>query len=161
MTDTTQVRRTAVVTGAARGVGTAAARRPAGGGLTVGVIDLVEPDCAETVEAVTGIGGAALAVAAHAGIAGAGPRADPAKAGPIASTPSPALRLRPYGMTANAIAPGSVVSGMSRASARRLGLRFEEFRRGAAQSLPVGRVGLREFVSGRVICVAAARRAEG
>lgn len=50
--------------GAARGIGAAVARRLAGDGLAVGVIDLDEAECADTVEAITSVGGAALAVAA-------------------------------------------------------------------------------------------------
>ena len=91
-----------------------------------------------------------------------------AKAGLIGFTTSLALQLGPYGATANAIAPGFVVSDMTRASARRLGLSFEEFRHRAEQSIPVGRVGLPDdiahtasflvspgagFVSGQVIYV--------
>ncbi|MGW0390617.1 SDR family NAD(P)-dependent oxidoreductase [Streptomyces sp. NPDC003042] len=250
MTHTSHVQRTAVVTGAARGIGAAVARRLAGDGLAVGVIDLDEADCADTVEAITSVGGAALAVAtdvadeaavtaAVARIAaafgpptvlvnnaGIGPGADlvemttqqwdtvlginlsgpffatravcphmvkagwgrivnmssisavgdagrvdyaSAKAGLIGFTKSLALQLGPHGVTANAIAPGFVVSDMTRASARRLGLSFEEFRRRAEQSIPVGRVGLPDdiahtasflvspgagFVSGQVIYVA-------
>ncbi|MEU4129954.1 SDR family NAD(P)-dependent oxidoreductase [Streptomyces wuyuanensis] len=48
----------------ARGIGAAVARRLAGDGLAVGVIDLDEADCADTAEAITSVGGAALAVAA-------------------------------------------------------------------------------------------------
>ncbi|GLX00025.1 3-oxoacyl-ACP reductase [Microtetraspora sp. NBRC 16547] len=92
-----------------------------------------------------------------------------AKAGLIGFTKSLALQLGRHGITANAIAPGFVVSDMTRASARRLGRDFEEFQRSAAESIPVGRVGRPEdiahtasylvspeagFVSGQVIYVA-------
>ncbi|MFI0821100.1 SDR family NAD(P)-dependent oxidoreductase [Streptomyces sp. NPDC021098] len=228
MTHTTHVQQTAVVTGAARGIGAAVARRLAGDGLAVGMIDLDEADCADTVEAVTSVGGAALAVAAdvadEAAVtaavaritaafgrptvlvnnAGIGPRADlvgmtmqqwdtvlginlsgpffaaravcphmvtagwgrivnmssisavgdadrvdyaSAKAGLIGFTKSLALQLGPHGLTANAIAPGFVVSDMTRVSARRLGLSFEEFRHRAEQSIPVGRVDLPDDIA--------------
>jgi 3-oxoacyl-[acyl-carrier protein] reductase len=238
------------VTGAARGIGAAVAKRLARDGLVVGVIDLSEEDCAGTVEAIRAGGGSAIAAAAdvadEAAVtaalarvaaelgpptvlvnnAGVGPRADlvemtteqwdtvlgvnlrgpffatravvpymidagwgrivnmssisavgdagrvdyaSAKAGLIGFTKSIALQLGRHGVTANAIAPGFIVSDMTRASARRLGRDFEEYQRSAAQSIPVGRVGQPEdiahaasflvspdagFVSGQVIYVA-------
>lgn len=250
MTHTTDLRRTAIVTGAARGIGAAVARRLAGDGLAVGVIDLEEADLTDTVDAITRAGGAALPVAAdvadEAAVtaavarivaalgpptvlvnnAGIGPRTDlvemttqqwdtvlginlrgpfflaravcphmiaagwgrvvnmssisavgdagrvdyaSAKAGLIGFTKSLALQLGPHGVTANAIAPGFVVSDMTRASARRLGLSFEEYQSRAKQSIPVGRVGQPDdiahaasffvspqagFVSGQVVYVA-------
>jgi len=250
MTQRNHDRKTAIVTGAARGIGAAVACRLARDGLAVGVIDREEADCAGTVAAIIGAGGSAVAVAAdvsdEAAVtaavarvaaelgpptvlvnnAGVGPRADlvdmttqqwdmvtgislrgpflvtravapcmisagwgrivnmssisavgdaarvdygSAKAGLIGFTKSLALQLGRHGITANAIAPGFVVSDMTRASARHLGLDFEEFRSNAARSIPVGRVGEPEdiahtasylvspdagFVSGQVIYVA-------
>jgi 3-oxoacyl-[acyl-carrier protein] reductase len=56
--------RVAIVTGAARGIGAATAVRLAADGLAVGVVDLSEPACAATVEAIVAAGGRAVGIGA-------------------------------------------------------------------------------------------------
>jgi 3-oxoacyl-[acyl-carrier protein] reductase len=92
-----------------------------------------------------------------------------AKAGMQGFTKTLAIELGKYGVTANAIAPGFIVTDMTAATAARLGLSFEDFQAGAAQGIPVQRVGQPEdianavsffvsdaagFVSGQVLYVA-------
>lgn len=61
---TTDQQRVAVVTGAARGIGADVARRLAGDGMAVAVLDLDESTCADVVEDIVANGGRALAVGA-------------------------------------------------------------------------------------------------
>jgi 3-oxoacyl-[acyl-carrier protein] reductase len=91
-----------------------------------------------------------------------------AKAGLQGMTKTFAKELGQFGITANAIAPGFIVTDMTAATAARVGVDFEAFQAGAAASIPVRRVGQPEdvahvasflasegagFVSGQVIYV--------
>jgi 3-oxoacyl-[acyl-carrier protein] reductase len=242
--------RTAIVTGAARGIGAAVAKRLASDGFAVGVVDLDESACAGTVKAIESAGGRALAVGANvsdsaqvdaavtriaetlgpptvlvnnAGItrdnllfkmtdddwdsvlgvhlrgsflmsraaqqhmtgakwgrivnlsstSALGNRGQAnystAKAGLQGFTKTLAIELGKFGVTVNAIAPGFIETEMTAATAARVGVPFEEFKKAAASQIPVARVGQPEdiaavasflvseeasFVSGQVIYVA-------
>jgi 3-oxoacyl-[acyl-carrier protein] reductase len=248
MTSTTQ--RTAIVTGAARGIGAATAIRLAADGHAVAVLDLDENVCADTVSAITSAGGRAIAVGVdvsrpeqveaavarvaeelgaptilvnNAGIirdnlifrmtvedwdavmnvhlrgaflmtravqahmsaekygrivnlsstSAQGNRGQvnysAAKAGLQGFTKTLAIELGRFNVTANAVAPGFIATDMTRQTAERMKVSFEDFIAGASAQIPVGRVGQPEdiantisfltseqsgFVSGQVIYVA-------
>ncbi|GAA3663225.1 3-oxoacyl-ACP reductase FabG [Nocardioides ginsengisoli] len=246
--------RVAIVTGAARGIGAATARRLAAGGRAVAVLDLDLDACAVVRDEIVAAGGTALAVSAdvtdetavdraveeiveglgaptilvnNAGItrdnllfkmsvddwdavvqvhlrgaflmtraaqrhmvaqrfgrivnlsstSALGNRGQAnyaaAKAGIQGLTRTLAVELGPFGVTANAVAPGFVQTEMTAATAERLGLTFEEFTARAIAKIPVGRGGQPEdiaavvhfltsdesgYVSGQVLYVDGARR---
>ncbi|MFT3899303.1 MAG: SDR family oxidoreductase [Gordonia sp. (in: high G+C Gram-positive bacteria)] len=92
-----------------------------------------------------------------------------AKAGMQGFTKTLAIELGKFGVTANAIAPGFIETEMTQATAARMGVDFEEFKKFSAAEIPVNRVGLPEdiahaasffasegagFTSGQVIYVA-------
>jgi 3-oxoacyl-[acyl-carrier protein] reductase len=251
----TQPDRVAIVTGAARGIGEATARKLAADGLKVAVVDLDEAACASTVTEIHDAGGSALAIGAdvsdavqvaaavertvaelgaptvlvnNAGVlrdnllfkmteddwetvmavhlrgaflfsravqkhmvdagwgrivslsstSALGNRGQAnyaaAKAGIQGFTKTLAIELGRYGVTANAVAPGFIVTDMTAATAARIGMDFEDFQKAAISQIPVGRAGRPEdvantvsflvsdgagFVSGQVIYVAGGPRA--
>jgi 3-oxoacyl-[acyl-carrier protein] reductase len=92
-----------------------------------------------------------------------------AKAGMQGFTKTLAIELGKFGITANAVAPGFIVTDMTAATAARLGVDFGDFQKAGAASIPVQRVGQPEdvahaisflvsegagFVSGQVLYIA-------
>jgi 3-oxoacyl-[acyl-carrier protein] reductase len=97
-----------------------------------------------------------------------------AKAGLQGFTKTLAIELGKFGVTANAIAPGFIQTEMTKATAERMGIGFEDFIAFAAKEIPVQRVGQPEdiahlvsflvsdgagFVSGQVIYAAGGPKA--
>ena len=97
-----------------------------------------------------------------------------AKAGLQGLTKTLAIELGRFGVTVNAIAPGFIATEMTKATAERTRVPWEDFKQRAAESIPVRRVGEPEdiaavasflageesgFVSGQVIYVAGGPRA--
>src|SRR3954464_11328264 len=70
-----------------------------------------------------------------------------AKMGLQGFTRTLALELGPFGINVNAIAPGFIVTDMTDATARRLGVEPEDFRKAAADTTPVRRVGQPEDIA--------------
>jgi 3-oxoacyl-[acyl-carrier protein] reductase len=92
-----------------------------------------------------------------------------AKAGLQGFTKTLAIELGPFGITANAVAPGFIATDMTAATAARIGMSFDDFKAAAASQIPARRIGEVEdvahvisflcsegagFVSGQVIYVA-------
>lgn len=246
--------RIAIVTGAARGIGAATARRLAADGHAVAVLDLSAEAGADVVEQIRAAGGTAIAVAAdvadeasveaavaqvveqlgaptilvnNAGIlrdnllfkmttddwdavmnvhlrgaflmsravqshmvtakwgrivnlsstSALGNRGQAnysaAKAGMQGFTKTLAIELGKFGVTANAIAPGFIETDMTKATAERVGMSFDDFMAAAIAEIPVGRGGRPEdiaavvsfytsedagYVSGQVLYVAGGPR---
>lgn len=92
-----------------------------------------------------------------------------AKAGLQGLTRTLAVELGPFGITANAVAPGFIDTDMTRATAQRLGASPEQFQSAVSEHIPLRRVGQPEevasviaflasedasYVSGQIIYVA-------
>ena len=77
-----------------------------------------------------------------------------AKAGVVGLTKTLAIELGRYGITANAVAPGFIETEMTRETAARLGLDFEEFVEEMVKEIPVGRGGWPEDVAAAILYLA-------
>lgn len=97
-----------------------------------------------------------------------------AKAGLQGLTKTLAIELGKFGVTANAIAPGFIATEMTKATAERVGVPWEDYKKNVAAQIPVARVGVPEdianavaffvsedsgYVSGQVIYVAGGPKA--
>jgi 3-oxoacyl-[acyl-carrier protein] reductase len=73
-----------------------------------------------------------------------------AKAGIQGFTKTLAIELGRYGITANAIAPGFIQTDMTKATAKRLGVSFEDLLEAQISQIPVSRAGVPDDVAGAV-----------
>jgi 3-oxoacyl-[acyl-carrier protein] reductase len=64
------------------------------------------------------------------------------------------VELGRYGVTANAVAPGFIETDMTRETAARLGVDFDDFVAERVQSIPVGRAGWPEDVAAAILYLA-------
>lgn len=77
-----------------------------------------------------------------------------AKAGMQGLTKTLAIELGRFGITANSVGPGFIVTDMTDATARRVGVTPEEYRKQAASTTPVGRVGTPDDVAATIAFLA-------
>jgi 3-oxoacyl-[acyl-carrier protein] reductase len=70
-----------------------------------------------------------------------------AKAGLQGLTKTLAIELGPFGITANAIAPGFIETAMTAATAQRIGTTIEQMRESVAAAVPVRRAGAPEDIA--------------
>ena len=73
-----------------------------------------------------------------------------AKAGLQGLTKTLAIELGPYNVNANCVAPGFIETAMTRQTAERVGVPFEQFKEFAAEQTPLRRVGQPEDVAGTI-----------
>jgi 3-oxoacyl-[acyl-carrier protein] reductase len=73
-----------------------------------------------------------------------------AKAGMQGLTRTLAVELGPFGVTANAIAPGFIATDMTAATAERIGMTFEDFKAAGAAAIAVRRVGTPDDIASTV-----------
>ena len=73
-----------------------------------------------------------------------------AKAGLQGLTKTLAIELGPYNVNANCVAPGFIETAMTRQTAERVGIPFEQFKELAAEQTPLRRVGQPEDVAGTI-----------
>jgi 3-oxoacyl-[acyl-carrier protein] reductase len=73
-----------------------------------------------------------------------------AKAGLQGMARTLAIELGRYGITVNAIAPGFIETAMTKQTADRMGMDFEQFKQGAASTIPVQRIGQPDDIAAAV-----------
>jgi len=73
-----------------------------------------------------------------------------AKAGLQGMAKTLAIELGPFGVNVNCVAPGFIATAMTRQTAERIGISFDEFREHASKEIPLRRVGEPEDVAATI-----------
>jgi 3-oxoacyl-[acyl-carrier protein] reductase len=73
-----------------------------------------------------------------------------AKAGLQGMTKTLAIELGPYNINVNCVAPGFIATAMTRQTAERVGMPFDEFKAAASEQIPLRRVGEPQDVAGLI-----------
>jgi 3-oxoacyl-[acyl-carrier protein] reductase len=73
-----------------------------------------------------------------------------AKAGLQGMTKTLAIELGPFNVNVNCVAPGFIATAMTRQTAERIGVSFEDFQKAASEQTPLRRVGQPEDVAGTI-----------
>jgi 3-oxoacyl-[acyl-carrier protein] reductase len=71
-----------------------------------------------------------------------------AKAGMQGMTKTWAIELGPFGVNVNCVAPGFVATAMTRQTAERVGVDFDDFQKHAAEQTPLKKIGQPEDIAG-------------
>ena len=74
-----------------------------------------------------------------------------AKAGLQGFTKTLAIELGKFGITVNAVAPGFIETEMTRATAARIGVDFDQFVKEVTKQIPVGRIGQPEDIAAALL----------
>ncbi len=73
-----------------------------------------------------------------------------AKAGLQGMAKTLAIELGPFGVNVNCVAPGFIATGMTRQTAERMGVDFDEYQQAVSEQVPLRRIGQPEDIAGTV-----------
>jgi 3-oxoacyl-[acyl-carrier protein] reductase len=152
-----------LVTGGAKGIGAATAKRFASEGATVVVADFDETAAQETAKGtffavraaqkhmVEQKSGKMVLISSTSALGNRGQtNYATAKAGLQGMTKTLAIELGPFNVNVNCVAPGFIATAMTHQTADRMGVPFEQFAAAVSEQVPLKRVGQPEDVAGTI-----------
>jgi NAD(P)-dependent dehydrogenase (short-subunit alcohol dehydrogenase family) len=145
--------RVALVTGAGSGIGADIAQELAGLGHRVAILDRTHETATSVADQINASGGTAIAV--HADVSDAAQVTRAVDEVTQALGPVGILDLTRYGITVNAVGPGTVQTEMTKVSAARAGRTLEDHLEIQAKGIPVGRIGTPHDIARAVLFFAA------